>query len=237
MKNKIIILTLLSVVLISLSACFNCKDGSGKIQTQTTELSEFDALEINVPANIYIRQADKYSVEINTNENLIELIETDVRRGTLKINSKKCINKFDKFDIHISVKDLEEIEMNGSGKISNTGVIKVKKLEVSLTGSGKIELNINVDKLISELTGSGEIKYQGNAEKHDAEITGSGDIKAYKLNTEDADIEISGSGSCKVKVSDNLDAEITGSGNVYYKGNLQKLDSNITGSGKIISDK
>lgn len=236
MKNQISIFVLLGILLASLSACFHCEEGSGEVKSITKKLSSFDAIEINVPANIYIRQSDKHSIEIKANESLLELTETEVSRKTLTIETKKCIDKFDVFDIHISLIDLDELEINGSGSVSSSGVLKSKKLEVILNGSGEIELNINSEKLISEINGSGEIRYKGITNKHNIEISGSGDVKAYKLKTENADINISGSGDCKVNVSDNLDAKISGSGNIYYKGNLQELDTDISGSGKVISD-
>ncbi len=237
MKFKLLSILLLSAFTISFSSCFNCEEGSGKIASSTMELSEFDEIVIDLPADVFIKQGNKNSIEIRVDKNLLEFIETKVKRNTLRIKTEKCISKYKVFDIHITAENFDKIELNGSGNVKNSGTLKLEELKIELNGSGKADFKIETVDLETEINGSGEIKYKGYVKNHEIEISGSGKIKAYKLDTKNTEVEISGSGSCKVKVSNKLKAKITGSGNVYYKGNIKKLDTDISGSGKVISEK
>ena len=74
---------------------------------------------------------------------------------------------------------------------------------------------------------------EGNATSFDAAIAGSGDVSAYKLKTRYVEASIAGSGDIKVTVSDKIKATVVGSGNIYYKGHPDKIDTTSLGSGDI----
>ena len=47
------------------------------------------------------------------------------------------------------------------------------------------------------------------------------------------EISISGSGNCRCWVENDLEVRVSGSGSVYYKGDPEKVDARISGSGKV----
>jgi hypothetical protein len=65
-------------------------------------------------------------------------------------------------------------------------------------------------------------------------ISGSGDVKAFGFDAKKADITISGSGNVEVNVAESLEVVISGSGNILYKGSPAVINSQISGSGKLI---
>jgi len=233
MKTKLFLLYAAAILLFSAS-CNNCIKGSGKISTATSDLAEFKELEINVPANVQLRQSDKHSIEIQADENILTKIEYKVSRNTLKIELDKCIENFKVLDIIITAPEIEEIEINGSGKIYNSGLIKMRKLDININGSGNSNFNIDTKELNVEINGAGNITVKGISDRQNIEINGAGEYSAYELVSKKADIDISGTGNCKVQVIDRLNVDISGSGNVYYKGDVKKTDINIKGMGKVI---
>lgn len=233
-KISLIIYTI--VFVLSFTACNNCIDGSGKISTSSSDLSEYNEVEIDVPANVQIRQSDKHSIEIQADENILSYIEYKVSGKKLKIELKKCIKNFKVLDIVITTPNIKEIELNGAGKIYNSGLIKTKELDVVINGAGNSDFNIDVKKLNIEINGAGSVKMKGIAKKQYIEINGAGSYSAFDLESLYANIDISGIGDCKIKVIEELDVEISGSGNVRYKGNVEDKDIDITGIGKVIKE-
>tara|TARA_B110000046_G_scaffold97901_1_gene105532 strand:+ start:2844 stop:3014 length:171 start_codon:yes stop_codon:yes gene_type:complete len=55
--------------------------------------------------------------------------------------------------------------------------------------------------------------------------------------SDESEIEINGSADVKVNVSYSLQVEINGSGNVYCKGNVKEISSEINGSGKLYQER
>lgn len=233
MKTKLLFIPAILILLFTTS-CNNCIKGSGKISTATSDLAEFNELEINVPANVQIRQSDKHSIEIQADENILRKIEYKVSGNTLKIELDKCITNFKVLDIIITAPEIEEIEINGSGKIFNSGIIKMKKLDININGSGNSNFNIETKELNVEINGAGNITVKGISDRQNIQINGAGEYSAFELITKKTDIDISGTGNCKVQVIDRLEVDISGSGNVYYKGDVGKTDININGMGKVV---
>ncbi len=74
---------------------------------------------------------------------------------------------------------------------------------------------------------------EGQARDFDGNISGSGKMSAANLLANNVDMNVSGSGSAEVYCSGILNAEISGSGKIYYTGNPDKVNSDVSGSGSV----
>lgn len=228
---------LVSLSLLAMTGCFGvfiCSEGSGTIQKANRGLEEFDQISINISGNVFYVQGDAYHIAIETDDNLLQYITTDVRRKELIIDSDKSICPH-KLNIYITSKELRKVEIEGSADFFAQTPIKTENLNVSINGSG----DVRIDSMFSEgvwleINGSGEIRVGGSSNTFSAEVNGSGDIFASKLNSKISKVEINGSGNAYVVAQDELIIEINGSGDVYYNGNPNRLVLNINGSGKAI---
>ena len=162
---------------------------------------------------------------------------TEVENNKLKIKWKKGINISSNSKILMTVpfKDIDEVSLAGSGDVYSNDVIKANSFKTALAGSGDIKLKVDASDVISKIAGSGDIALSGNTTTLECSIAGSGDIHAYELTSNDASVKIAGSGGVKLNVKNNLKARISGSGNVYYKGNPDKQDVKVSGSGNVSS--
>jgi hypothetical protein len=92
MKKKNIILSVIILVLISVNSCTCfCKKGSGNVITKKIELTEFDAINIDGQAQVFISQGNSPSVEISIDSNLYEYVKAEVSGKKLKIFEDKCL--------------------------------------------------------------------------------------------------------------------------------------------------
>ena len=66
-------------------------------------------------------------------------------------------------------------------------------------------------------------------------ISGSGDFSGFDLNADNTEVSISGSGNVEVVSNSSIKAYVSGSGDVDYKGNPDKEDTKVSGSGRISS--
>lgn len=188
--------------------------GSGVLKTEKRNLPTFTAIESNGSFEVEIVCQQAQNLEIEADDNLLPLISTEVKNGTLVIQSKKHFSTRSPLKIRISVPDVTKIELAGSGDMSLSDV-KNESLEI-------------------ELTGSGDIHASGISKKTVLSLTGSGDIDTKGLQSELSKVEILGSGDITVSPKQSLEAEIMGSGNVTYFGDPQDVKKEITGSGRII---
>lgn len=228
--------TLLISLALSLSSCqlfVSCEEGQGNLVKKEISLANFDEISIEGNYHVYLSQADTQKVYIKAHENLISLLNTEVKGSQWKIDFDPCVKSIEAIEFYVSVKSLKEINVEGSGKVIGENTLKSNQLVLNIDGSGDIQLDIDVKELESEINGSGDIQLSGKTKKHEIEVNGSGDIDAYELMSDNCEIEINGSGDVKVHVSYDLNAEVNGSGDIYYKGSVKNINSSINGSGNL----
>jgi hypothetical protein len=157
----------------------------------------------------------------------------------LKVDTKgrgwfgSCHNDREDVKVYITVKDLKAIDIDGSADITGKGKFVSDTMDLSISGSGDINLELETKVLETAISGAGDVKLAGLAKTFSAAISGSGDIKALELVSEKCQVSIAGSGDCQVNASQELEISIAGSGDVSYKGNPAKIDNTIAGSGKV----
>ncbi len=209
--------------------------GEGASVEKMLKLDNFSGIKLTMAGNVFLTQGNQQSVRIIGQQNIIDLIETTVYDGVWKIKPSENIRNYDKLDIYITIPHLSYAKISGSGNIVSEGAFKnCNDLDLGISGSGGLKLDINADDVDVSISGSGDIELSGQTNTLELHISGSGDIDAVDMVCNDADVHISGSGECRINVDKNLDVHVSGSGDVYYKGN-PNVHSKVSGSGDLHS--
>lgn len=211
--------------------------GSGNVISQERNINGFYKILFNGNGNLYISQGEKESVKIEGEDNLVDLITTEVVDNTLRIDFKKSktaenINSTIPLKIYIEVKSLQEVRLSGSGSIISTTPLEFHTLKLSISGSGSTNLQVVGRKLVSILSGSGNFVVKGEIDNQDIWISGSGTYQGEDLISKVANINITGTGKVNINVQDKMDIRISGAGVVIYRGS-PLIHQSISGAGKI----
>lgn len=188
-------------------------EGSGKSATEQRVLGDFNALNLDISADVTVTAGKKRQCTVIADDNILPLILTECSDNTLRISAKESYSSTQKVRIVIKTPLLTSAEINGSGNIDITEVTK--------------------DQLALAISGSGGITAKGKVAKLRATINGSGDVHAAALKSETATITINGSGDANVYVTDALTAKVHGSGDITYIGSPSKVHTSVAGSGGI----
>jgi len=230
--------------------------GSGEIVTQTIDVSDFQRVTLEGFGDVFIEQGQTESLSVETDENILPLLDIRVRGSELILGTKNGVdvNPSRSITYTLTVQDLDAIKLGGSGTfhvgslksgnfeitVSGSGDVDIsslaaKELSVELNGSGNILVeNIDVTTVDTSLQGSGDIKLEGQADTQNVRVGGSGNYLAGNLQTNAADVSIPGSADVTVWAEDLLSIRVSGSGNIRYYGK-PVIDQTISGSGNITS--
>jgi hypothetical protein len=214
-------------------------------KTNSTEivdrhLSGFNAVNVAGPYDVYIKQGATESVKVEAPADMINRILTEVNGGVLKIYSRH--NNWNwgfswghhrKIVVYVVAKDLNSINISGSGDVSFKDGITANSLKLKITGSGDMTGRVEAKTLESSITGSGDMRLSGHAENSTISVIGSGDFTARNLITVNSSVRVSGSGDAYVNASQRVDAAVNGSGDVHYSGTAKNINSKKSGSGDI----
>jgi Putative auto-transporter adhesin, head GIN domain len=231
------IITLAAFLLVVSSGCHwaGTVTGNGNLVTEKRSVSGFTKISAGGPFDVVITPGPTYSVQIEADDNLLELINLDKDGKVLKIKLRNGVNvrTRNKIRISISMPELDALSCAGSGHIKVTDLVKNdNRVDLDVAGSGEIDLDVNTPKVSADIAGSGTIKVKGQTKEVDLDIAGSGDYRGQDLLSENVKISIAGSGTAYVHASQQLNVSVAGSGDVYYAGS-PTIKKSVAGSGNV----
>lgn len=210
-----------------------CIDGSGNSIAETRDVDAFEYVSLTMPARLIVRNGADYSVLIEADDNILPLITSDVRSGTLTLSySQLCVRPSETVRVTVTTPVIREIAVTGTGTVTSDGMLRAESLATRITGAGDMDLTVETTTLATTITGTGNVNIEGTAKDHLISLPGAGSVDASKLQTGHTTVEIFGSGDAKVNASQTLTVKITGRGTVLYAGN-PRIDQTITGTGSV----
>lgn len=227
-------------------------DGVGVASQRAT--GPFHAIDAKTSLDVEVTQGDTLSVVVTTDENLVQLISTEVVGDTLEIEQADNLRPGARSVVTIVVPALVAVDLNGSGAmIVNTFSSPV--MHLGNAGSGPLTATIHADTLDVASSGSGSTTVDGDANMLALALGGSGSVDATRLPTHGAHVHHDGSGSASIVVSGDSQIEASGSGTVHavldnggtilsvdgsgsirWSGNAHVISETRSGSGTIVHE-
>ncbi len=192
--------------------------GNGKVTTEKREVSDFTGIKVSGAYTIYLTQDENCSLKVVADENVQDLIKSEVRNDVLYIKNEESIHDTKKMELYIGFKYLRFIKASGAISLKNENSLKFDELEIEINGASSAKLELTANKLSVDNSGASSISLKGSAKELNIDISGAGSVNAVDLKALEARIDISGVGTGKVFVQDKLNVSISGIGSVKYKG-------------------
>lgn len=211
------------------------------------ELPEFKGIYVNSNYTVYLKQTNKQEVTVEALTEIFSVTEIKVENGILMVNverkpdnpNKSIWQKIDDIKLNptmklwVSVKNVNDLQVNGNGKIISENSIATDFVTLGVSGGGNMELDLKGNTIKAEVSGGGLMTLKGYATSIDAVVSGTGTLNGFTCTLETAKAKVSGPGLCQLNVSNNLDGLILGSGQIKHKGNTKSAQKKIYGSGTI----
>lgn len=224
---------------------------------EVRDVENFSKISFGFPGKLYLKQGSPQKVELQGDRDVLEEVQTEVDGGRLKIGKEGKWFKWDdddKITVYITVPNIEAVSVSGSGDIIGESKIRTNDLDVNVSGSGSLTLEVEATGGVdANVSGSGDMVLKGHFESFESDVSGSGKVVLDAMIENEADFGISGSGKIEAQGQANaVKANISGSGKVLAadlktercevrisgSGNVEinvteELDANISGSGSV----
>ena len=198
-------------------------------------MGAFEDIRVSGGIDVQIKQDPSHRVSISTDENLMPLLEVYVSNNILHIREKKGYNlkPSNELIVYINAPGFRKIDVSGSSDLSSSNRISVDNpLEISISGSAHIDMEIDAPGISTDVSGSGTVKLRGRSKDTRISLSGSGDIRCFELASENVELDVSGSADAEVSASTTLDISVSGAGTVNYRGN-PSVKQSISGAGSV----
>jgi len=198
--------------LLLFAGCMIGERGSGVRKTETRELPSFTSIETSGAFEVDITCQKPASFEIEADDNLLPLVETEVKGGVLRVTTTKNYHSKGGIALRITIPNLESVRSTGAGKFRI--------------------LDLKNDTFRIDSTGAATVVAAGQSKSVEISSTGAGKIDAHNLRADKADVRVTGAAGVEVNVSDELDVTVSGAGRVTYSGN-PKVNKHVSGAGEV----
>ena len=239
MKKPIalISLALLAVLMVSwgLGGCImDNVTGSGNLQTETFDFSDFTTVEIHSGFRVEITRADSFSIEITADDNLYEYIEVEQSGDTLSIRLLgNRIYYVANLNATITMPEIYKIELSGGSQASINGFTSVHQFEAEMSGGSKLSGAVIVGDIELELSGGSQSNLEGAGDDLSIDASGGSLLDMKEFLADDVSANLSGGSRATVYVSGTLDVNLSGGSKVLYVGTPAMGDIDLSGGSEV----
>ncbi|MEP1488529.1 MAG: head GIN domain-containing protein [Algibacter sp.] len=234
---KIIITTLLSLTLFSCNFDINFNSGvkgNGNVTEEERGVIEsFNSIKASQGLDVYLTQNDDENIIVEADDNLHELIITEVVNGVLKIHTSKNIGRATSKKVIVSFKDVSKIISSSGSDVYSTHAINADHLELSTSSGSDMKLEVNTSVLDCKSSSGSDLRLSGQTGKLIAEASSGSDIKAGDLKAESSQVKASSGADITVNTSKELVAKASSGGDIKYYGNPEKVNKSNSSSGSV----
>jgi len=212
--------------------------GSGNVISETRPVQGISSVLVSYPSDVSITQGEVESLTIETDDNLMPQLSTQVVNGRLEIvNTESDFNKrvspTEGVQINLTVKDLSSIIVSTAGSVNIKG-LEVDSLDFTISGISSVTLeDVKLDSLKYVISGVGNTTADGEVGNLNLTMSGVGGFEGENLAVQSANAVLSGAGSATIWVIEELTARISGAGSLNYYGDPVILSKNVSGVGSI----
>lgn len=205
--------------------------GNGEVVTDTREITEkFTVVSASEGIDVHITQTSKFNIEVEADENVIDLIGTDIKDGKLRIHAKKNIGRATK-KVYVSLPEVTGLRSSSGAHLDVEGSIKADKLEIDSSSGSIVEVEVVADDLEIDASSGANINLSGRANMLYVDGSSGANISAKDLKSKICDADASSGSNISVNVSERLTADASSGANIAYAGDpTVKKNKSVSGS-------
>lgn len=212
---KVIVTLVISLFLCSCEFSIAGVDGNGNVVNQPRVVSsDFNSIDVSRAIDVELKMDQNPKVVVIADENLMDLITTEVKNNTLYITSKKNIGQAKSKKVEVSVKSLEGLTTSSGSSLWCKGTLTASKLKVQASSGSEISLTVDTQSLQLSASSGANLKADGKTADLTAKASSGASVDAGELQANTIDAKASSGGNVIVVNAENIAIDESSGGNV-----------------------
>jgi len=208
--------------------------GNGHVITKERTLNgTFNEIKISRGLDVYLTQSDTENIKVQADENLHDIIITEIKGNVLRIYADENISYSSSQKVMVNFENISKIIATSGSDVFSTNTINAKELELKVTSGSDMELDINTETVDCKSTSGADLKLSGITNTLFAESTSGSDINAGDLISNTCNARATSGSGIIVNTKEKLYASASSGGDITYYGNPKKLEKSEGVSGGI----
>jgi hypothetical protein len=201
-------------VAVGLNGCVGTS-GQGAVTTEMRQAQPFSNVEVGNGIGLTLRIGDAKPLEVRAQKNILPLIATEVKDGTLKIHSTTGYTTSQGVQVTVVTPTLEEIALSGGSKGTIEG-LTAESLAISMSGGSGLTANGSVGVASLSLSGGSR-----------------GDLET--VTAREVTVDVSGGSNVTITASDEVNGTASGGSHLTVIGDAQ-LNVEASGGAEVTQE-
>ncbi len=208
--------------------------GNGNVESETRTVSaDFTEIKATEGLDVYVTQESEFSIRVEADENVIDLIRTDIKDNMLHIHAEENIGRCKSKKIYVSLPTVTKLHTTSGADLFGQNTIKADDIELKSTSGSDIKVSVNANQVDCDTSSGADIRVSGTANALYADASSGSDIKAGDLEVKKCVASASSGADITVNTSESLTAEASSGADIKYKGNPENVSKNKSASGSV----
>ncbi len=237
MKTKQIQFTFLVALMgLLLSSCWfmgPSVKGNGNVTEEVRNVGEFDQIKVSRGMNVYITHGSPAKVVVIADNNLHEVIETEVDGGILKVFVNENVGWAKEKKVMVTVDKLSGVEVTSGSNVYSQNQIMSENLDIKSTSGANLTLEVNARYLKANCSSGANIKLSGLSKEAELEASSGANLKGQELKADNCKMRASSGANVYATVVERLEADASSGGNITYYGEPGSTEIESSSGGNI----
>lgn len=224
MKTYSIILAFVAVI------CSSCNfdmmigqtNGNGNVVTEERAVNaDFEVVRGSAGLDIYLSEGTENKIVVEADENLLDIIETEIDDEKLHITVQrgKNIGRSKAKKVYVTYKALAGVEASSGADVVVNSVLKNENLYLRSSSGADLNAEVFTKDLTARSSSGSDLHISGKAVNLESKASSGSRIDAKKLELVNCTADVSSGADIIVNVKEVLNAEASSGGQVKYYGN------------------
>jgi hypothetical protein len=208
--------------------------GNGEVVSEDRTISSnFNEIKVQQGIQVYITQGNSTELKVEADENIIDILRTEVKNNKLNIFFDKNVYKASSRKVYLTTSDISKIETSSGASVKTENTIETTILELDSSSGSAIKMYVNADEISSSSSSGATINIYGKSKEFSAMASSGSSIDADKLETINATAKVSSGANIDLNVSGKLIAKASSGGDIDYEGNPTEVNKDTSSGGSV----
>lgn len=207
------------------------KRGNGVIADDRREITdEFTAVEAHEGLDVYVTQGRDFEILVEADDNVIDLIATDIKDGRLKIHTIENIGRATK-KIYVTLPEITALKSTSGADLVTRDPIQADEINLDASSGSDLKVELSADIVYADTSSGADIRISGEANTLYADASSGADIRAWEFKVKTCEADASSGADIRVNVSERLLADASSGADISYTGNADVTkNKSVSGS-------
>lgn len=212
---KVIVTLVISLFLCSCEFNIIGIDGNGNVVNDERVIDQsFNSIEVSRGIDVELSMDQNPKVLVIADENLIDIITTEVKNNTLYITAKQNIGDSESKKVMVSIESLSNLTASSGSNLWSQGTLLASDLGVNASSGSEVSISVEVQSLQLSCSSGADLEVEGKTVDLIVKSSSGGSLNSGNLQAKNIQAKASSGGNIVVVNSDNITIDESSGGHV-----------------------